>query len=79
MRKALRNFADRQEEILKENDHKNGWHNCFDGWLWDRALLEMLELRDEIKHGKSSGSIRRECCDVANYMMMIFDNNSETK
>ena len=72
MRKALRMFAEKQEAILKENDYKNGWDNCSDRYLIVRALAEMAELHKAILSG---GDIVRECCDVANFMMMIADNN----
>ena len=75
MRKALRNFAEQQEIVLKENDYKHGWVALSDKTYWHKAFQEMLELYDAIYHGK--GDVLREACDVANFMMFIADNQPD--
>jgi NTP pyrophosphatase (non-canonical NTP hydrolase) len=75
MRKGLKEFAEKQELKLKENDFKSGWENCSNRYLINRAFQEFLELRDAVIWGK--GSIEDECLDVANFVMMLADNNKK--
>jgi oligoendopeptidase F len=92
MRKSLKQFAEYQEEILKENDHKEGWDDCFLHNLYYMLREEMEELEavlnswgclyklnptknltnEERKEFKEQ--ISKECADVANFAMMIYDN-----
>ena len=73
MRESLTKFAKYQEKILKENDYKGGWTNDSDVKLLMRAMEELMELKKAIIDCEPK-SIKKECGDVANFMMMIFDN-----
>ena len=73
MRESLKRFSNYQEKILKENDYKGGWTNDSDGILLLRAVEELTELKKAIINCEPQ-SIKKECGDVANFMMMIFDN-----
>jgi len=73
MRESLEDFAEKQEEVLQQNDYKDGWEGSTNDELFHYAMLEMCELFDAITfHDRN---IIKECCDVANFMMMIADNN----
>ena len=76
MRRAIRRFAELMEERMKRNDHKSGWDTATNTWLWQRAFDEMLELRDEMSKARSRSPIQiaREAADVANFVMMLADN-----
>ena len=38
MRKAVENFAEEMESILKENDYKGGWKDTDDGFLEKKLI-----------------------------------------
>lgn len=73
-RKALAEFTTHMELRLRENDHKGktGWRGWSKKALLNQLLLEVMELIE----AKDDDSIRLECCDVANFAMMIFDNHN---
>ena len=81
MRKPLKKFAEFQEEILKEHNWKIPWNRCSIDYLCSRLSMEFGELRLEIahrynpdpKHHNNKDKIKRECADVANLAMMIYD------
>ena len=50
------------------------WHQCSITWLLTRLYDELVELNDAINEGKPNEEIQKECADVANFAMMIFDN-----
>lgn len=73
LRPEVQEFAEKMELILRKNDHKDGWSTCEIKHLFSRLLDEVFELQREIdKYNRSS--IVRECCDVANFAMMIASN-----
>lgn len=81
-RPEVRWFARKMEERLRANDHKGGWNNCDTEWLLGRLNEEVEELESEFDRKERSGhailrpeSIAREAADVANFAMMIADNN----
>lgn len=74
MRKALQEFAEKMEEVLKANEYKGGWDGLSIFYLWESALKEMVELRDAIIQGQDKEIIIEEACDVANFIMMLADN-----
>ncbi len=85
LRESLKMFADFQERILQEHDPKYetcGWKHTDIDWLLNRMKEEVFELEEWIKKwtdnitslDKCQNEIRRECADVANFAMMIFDN-----
>lgn len=76
-RKEVVRFAKMMEFRLRENDHKGGWRGMQRLALWNRALAEMLELRDELLKPRSHVNVIREAADVANFVMMIADKELE--
>jgi len=71
MRKEVRWFAEKMEEVLRENDHRGGWEDMSALELFSCFLGEVYELDSALWHG--DGDVVKECCDVANYAMMIAD------
>ena len=72
-RPALVKFAKHMEAKLKENDRKGktGWKR------WShQSMLCMLqqEVNELVIALHEDNNIRAECCDIANFAMMIFDN-----
>lgn len=45
VRPAVAWFAQQMEAALRRNDHKGGWGNCHDDFLWQRLGSEREELR----------------------------------
>ena len=77
MRTALKKFANAQEVILKDNDQfKAGWEYCSNSHLLRKLKTEVAELELALIDGDKE-NIKYECCDVANYAMMLFDNQEE--
>ena len=72
--KEVSDFAAAMEEVLEENDHKTGWENLAGDDLLRRLYGEAHELSEAIAAEDDIG-IRQECCDVANYAMMLFNNS----
>ena len=71
-RECIEKFSIAMEAVLRGNDDKRGWEHDTLQSLFSRMLDEVAEL----SHGIDAGSIfdiRRECCDVANFAMMIWD------
>jgi len=72
IRPEVLNFAIAMEKKLRMNDYKGGWQN---------EDIISLEARigdefNELKEAKTTGDkklIQDECCDIANFCMMIFD------
>jgi hypothetical protein len=74
IRHPLAAFALEQEKILKKHDDKLHWSNLTWMILLDRLDKERDELLLAIHDGKPVEEIRSECCDIANFAMMIYDN-----
>ena len=66
-------FAERMDEKLEANSHKNGWQDCSDKWLLNRLRQETKELTKAVESGKID-RISSEAADVANFAMFIADN-----
>jgi len=75
-RPELKRFADYMEGILKANDHKGGWDQEDNDYLLNYLMGEVEELRQAVEIG-DEGRIRKECSDVANLAMMLFNNNED--
>lgn len=69
------NFADIMEIKLNKNDHKTGWKSCSNTYLLTRLKNEVTELENALINGKGV-TIVKEAADVANFAMMIADNNT---
>lgn len=74
LRESLYNFAVLQEEILRDNDHKEGWGHCPNNTLLEFLKRELEELEEALINSDKD-DIRKECADIANYAMMIASNN----
>jgi hypothetical protein len=78
VRKEVLKFSKIMEEKLSENDSKNGWSNCTNQYLFHLLLKEVAELSELIFNDSIEPvELRRECADVANFAMMISDNNPD--
>lgn len=75
-RHAIEEFTFEMEERLSRNEHKGGWSDATNGYLLDRLQEEVAELQRALINGKSK-KICSEAADVANFAMMLFDNNKE--
>jgi hypothetical protein len=61
------------EEVLRANDHKDGWERMkFPELLW-RLRQELDELEAAVKE-KRDGDVPLEAVDVANFCMFIYNN-----
>jgi len=89
IRPTVLKFAVAMERKLVENDHKGGWKDCTNVYLFRRLKTETKELKEQIKIYKKESQkpgeytgltsmmeIKKEAADVANFAMMIADNNS---
>jgi len=56
------------EKKLRENDYKKHWSNCDHQYLLNRLKEEVTELE------KPMWDVIEEAADVANFAMMIADN-----
>lgn len=76
-RKALSRFAHHMKLRLRENDYKGreGWR----GWSRRTLTTKLMEEVIELSAAKDDDSRMQECCDIANFAMMIFDNIDKSK
>lgn len=75
IRPEVMKFAKAMEAKLRENDHKGGWDKIDNGELFCALRIETSSLYSEIQAiPLDEDKIKKECADVANYAMMIFDN-----
>ena len=74
LRKAVLWFAEQMEQVLQDNEYKTGWHGMQDQFLARLIGGELGELYHELTLPRGPDeAIIRECCDVANYAMMLAD------
>lgn len=88
LRPEVAAFAQLMEAKLREKDHKGGWKDCPQGYLFRRLGEEKVELRNAwnrradwlgLGHAGAGGPERwarimgREAASVANFAMMIAD------
>jgi len=77
MRPSLKRFAEFQEKVLRENDHKPSWANLNIGnKLLPMLRAELVELEEAFEksyHVKGKRHVQKECADLANFAMMIYD------
>ncbi len=67
---AIKWFAGRMVETMRNNSHKSGWNTLSAKWCLNRLIQETKELRAAIEQGESEAIIG-EATDVANFAMMI--------
>ena len=61
------------EKKMREKDHfKHGWQDLSVDRLLSRLEEEVKELREALAKGDHHNA-KRECADVGNFSMMIFD------
>ncbi len=86
MRTPLKEFAEFQEKILKEHDEIKGgrkeWCKEDKSLLFVKLIGEMSELANALAYDGNKmlfrKAVSRECADVANFAMMIYDNANRT-
>jgi hypothetical protein len=77
-RKAVREFAFDMEKQLKTNDHKRGWSDEDHHFLSAQLAKNLFDLSTELKkEDKDKYEITIKCANVANFAMMIADNEGE--
>lgn len=77
-RKAVREFAFDMEQQLKINDHKGGWSREHAEFLAHELQRNFVKLASEIDKGdKDKHEITILCANIANFAMMIADNEGE--
>ena len=67
----------KESKMMNLGNEGRTWHQCSTDWLLTRIYDELVELNDALNEGKSNVEIQKECADVANFAMMIFDNLSK--
>lgn len=77
-REELVDFADFMEDILRESGWKGGWNGMSIEQLIVRAKKELSNIERvicflSIPVEERVKLVQRQCADVANFMMMIFD------
>jgi len=81
IREALQKFVEQQELVLRDHDHKGeaGWLKKSLKDLYAGLCIEVDELDDALDTYEDTPDdverkeLIRECCDVANFAMMIAD------
>lgn len=71
-RKTVAKFAKDMDRVLDANSHKGGWRGCSIEFLKDRLIQETYELVQAVAT-LDAEHVRKECVDVANFAMMIWD------
>lgn len=79
LRPALKQFADNMETVLKHHDNNYHWRHCNEAYLVQRLNEEIGELIGVLLEGREAivnyeDCVLNECCDIANFAMMIADN-----
>lgn len=78
LRPAVQRFAEAMEKLLRENDHKNGWEHLTNSQIFSRITDErdelLIALTDPADFSRGC-KVRHEAVDLANFCMMLFDNN----
>jgi NTP pyrophosphatase (non-canonical NTP hydrolase) len=74
-------FAAAMKEQLIKNEEKGGWKDCANNYFFARLFDEIGELRDALRAARGGARERKEilheAADVANFIMMIVDNNTD--
>lgn len=59
---------------LVENHHKGGWDEITPEWAFKRTMEECAELYESIVMRKHPDEVKRECADVANFLLMTMES-----
>lgn len=74
-RSVVMAFARAMEARLRQNDYKGGWEKMENSWLFGRLLYKVGMLARCILNSESDTmSTLQHGADMANYAMMILDN-----
>lgn len=88
-RESVRQFSRAMENILQQNDHKDGWEHMTYPELYDRLTEELQEVKgvlDAVEKDVYADKpipqdvidgyeeVQREVVDVANFCMFVYDN-----
>ena len=73
---ALDCFHELMLEKLRDNRHKAHWEHVSQDWILARLEQELEELKEALANG-CADDIAYECADVANFAMMIADNERD--
>ena len=77
-REAARDFAISMEKQLAANDHKTGWkrehHQDLSGAIFYHTEMLRKEL---IKSYRDETEVTKRCANIANYAMMIAENEGK--
>jgi len=78
LRETLRGFARNMEFVLRQHDRsKRHWSNLqYPEELFDKLVRKTYQLHKALENGTKK-TITRKCCDIANFAMMIYDNEGE--
>lgn len=77
-RKPVMEFAYDMEKQLKVNDFKGGWSNENHDYLRNQIGKNYAKLVEELcKEDKDKYEITIRCANIANFAMMIADNEGE--
>lgn len=77
-RREVREFAFDMEALLKENDHRGGWDSSSEAYLWVQIQKNLHGLDKELsKDDRDKHEITIRCANIANFAMMIADNEGE--
>ncbi len=73
LRPEVARFAEEMEKQLQANEHKGGWKNCDEDFLFDELSKNHSVLDFALANGDIPEILRR-AANIANFSMMIADN-----
>jgi hypothetical protein len=77
-RKSVMEFAHDMEKQLKVNDHKGSWNREHHEFLLNEIYKNLSKLQVALsKEDKSKDVITIRCANIANFAMMVADNEGE--
>jgi hypothetical protein len=77
-RRPVREFSYDMEKQLEANDHKGGWNDEDHHFLTAQLAKNLFDLNYELKKvDRDKHKITIRCANIANFAMMIADNEGE--
>jgi NTP pyrophosphatase (non-canonical NTP hydrolase) len=73
IRKEVQTFAKAMEIVLRQNDYKEHWSTFEPETLFAMLQTEVEELKSAFLLNLTPPEIEKECIDVANFCMMIYN------
>lgn len=70
---AVLAFAQAMVEKLDKNAHKGRWENCDKDDLFFRMMDECCEARTAFRENEPPEAQMKECADVGNFAMMLWE------